>query len=65
MAGNRKSGGQHGAFKSKAQWRFAFATRQPWAHTKAVETTGTPVHGTPQGKAAYGRLPRRKSVRKR
>jgi hypothetical protein len=61
----KKRGGQHGPFASKAQWRYAFATHQPWAHTKAVETTGTPAHGTPQGKAAYAKLPRRKGVRKK
>jgi hypothetical protein len=51
-----------GRMRSKKQWAFLFATHKPFAHRWAVATTGTPVHGTPQGKAAYGRLPRRKGA---
>jgi hypothetical protein len=49
-------------FASKAQWKlFAANPRlKKYFHDKAVATTGTSVHGTPQGKAAYGRLPKRK-----
>ena len=44
------------AFKSKAQWRWAWATRQPWARRHA--------HATPGGKKTrYRRLPRRKASR--
>jgi len=46
--------GSH-AFKSKAQWRWAFATHQTWAHRHA--------HQTPGGKKIrYDRLPGRKSA---
>jgi len=45
---------RHG-FVSKAQWRFAFATDQPWAHSVA--------HKTPGGKKLrYDRLPTRKTA---
>lgn len=39
--------GRH-PFASKAQWRWAFATKQPWAREHAHET------------ASYQALPRRK-----
>lgn len=45
-------------FHSKAQWRWAFATKQPWARRHARRTPG--------GKRTrYRRLPRRKGVRRR
>lgn len=47
--GGRKGGGYKG-FKSKKQWAWAFATKQPWAHKKAHETAGGP-------KIRYRRLP--------
>lgn len=47
-----------GGYKSRAQWRWAFATHQTWAHKKAHETPGGPV-------VRYRRLPVRKGVRRR
>jgi len=44
-----------GGFKSKAQWRFAFATHKPWAREAAHKTAGGP-------KVRYKRLPRRKGT---
>lgn len=44
--------GSH-AFASKKQWRWAFATRQPWARKHAHETPGGK-------KVRYQRLPTRK-----
>jgi hypothetical protein len=42
-----------GKFRSKAQWRWAFATKQPWARKWA--------HQTPGGKKVrYRRLPKKK-----
>lgn len=44
-------GNKHEAgFVSRKQWRWAFATHQPWARKKAHETAGGP-------KARYRRLP--------
>ena len=43
------AGKQGHRFRSKAQWRWAFATKKPWARRWA--------HGTPSFKA----LPRRKT----
>ncbi|QFG13189.1 hypothetical protein SEA_STEAMEDHAMS_4 [Gordonia phage SteamedHams] len=43
-------------FKSKKQWRWAFATKQPWARRWAHATKGGK-------KTRYRRLPRK--VRKR
>lgn len=62
MARRRKSPPK--PFKSKAQWRLFAANPKlkRYFHDKAVATTGTPAHGTPQGKAAYARLPRRKGA---
>lgn len=40
-------------FRSKAQWRWAFAAHKPWAHKAARETKGGP-------KARYRLLPERK-----
>ncbi|QPX62210.1 hypothetical protein PBI_INDLOVU_75 [Mycobacterium phage Indlovu] len=45
----RRGGGYRG-FKSKKQWRWAYATGQPWAHKKAHETKGGKV-------VRYRRLP--------
>jgi hypothetical protein len=53
----RRGKGSHG-FASKAQWRWAFATKKKWAHRKAHETPGGPV-------VRYRRLPARKRARKR
>lgn len=47
-------GGTH-RFYSKAQWRWAFATKKTWAHRHA--------HATPGGKIIrFRRLPTRKSA---
>lgn len=46
---SRRGGTYHG-FKSKKQWRWAFASKQPWAHEKAHRTKGGP-------KVRYRRLP--------
>jgi hypothetical protein len=43
----------HGGFKSKAQWKWAFATHKTWAHKAAHKSR------------AYKTLPHRKGVRKR
>lgn len=54
MARRRGTGG----FKSKAQWRWAFATHKTWARKKA--------HKTPGGKGIrYRRLPARKHARRK
>lgn len=60
MASKKKP---HKPFASKAQWKYFAANPKlkRFFHDKAVATTGTPAHGTPQGKAAYGRLPKRTS----
>lgn len=50
--GGGKRGGYKG-FKSKAQWRWAWATKKPWARKKSHETKGGP-------KVRYRRLPERK-----
>jgi len=42
-------------FKSKAQWRWAFATHRRWARRWAHKTPGGPV-------VRFRRLPRRKTV---
>ncbi|AKF14338.1 hypothetical protein SEA_VINCENZO_76 [Mycobacterium phage Vincenzo] len=43
-------GGGYRGFKSKKQWRWAWATKQPWARKKSHETAGGP-------KVRYRRLP--------
>ncbi|QNO13097.1 hypothetical protein SEA_VIOLETZ_75 [Mycobacterium phage VioletZ] len=43
-------GGGYRGFKSKKQWRWAWATHQPWARKKSHETAGGP-------KVRYRRLP--------
>lgn len=48
----KKKATYHG-FKSKKQWRWAFATKQPWAREKAHKTKGGPV-------VRYRRLPNSK-----
>jgi hypothetical protein len=53
-------GGGHGGrgyrgFKSRAQWRWAWATHQSFARKKSHETAGGP-------KVRYRRLPERKSI---
>ncbi|AHZ95335.1 hypothetical protein SEA_AELIN_75 [Mycobacterium phage Aelin] len=50
--GGRRGGGYRG-FKSKRQWRWAHATKQPWARKKAHETKGGKV-------VRYRRLPESK-----
>jgi hypothetical protein len=57
MARRRRRGGSR-RFTSKAQWRWAFATKKPWARRHARRTPGGP-------KVRYRRLPRRKGARKR
>lgn len=45
-------------FYSKKQWRWAFATKQPWARRHA--------HGTPGGKKVrYRKLPTKSRKKKR
>lgn len=48
----KKRGTYHG-FKSKKQWRWAFASKQPWADQKAHRTAGGP-------RVRYKRLPESK-----
>jgi len=45
-------------FYSRAQWRWAFATHQPWAKKHARKTPGGPV-------VRYRALPMRKSIRRK
>lgn len=52
----RKRGTYHG-FKSKKQWRWAFATKQSWARGKAHKTKGGKI-------TRYRRLPESKSGRR-
>lgn len=48
----------YAGFKSRKQWRWAFATKQPWAREKAHKTKG--------GKGTrYRRLPETKGTRVR
>lgn len=53
----KKRGTYHG-FKSKKQWRWAFATRQSWARGKAHKTAGGKV-------TRYRRLPESKGGRRK
>lgn len=46
----KKKKATYSGFKSKKQWRWAFATKQPWALEKAHKTKGGPV-------VRYRRLP--------
>jgi hypothetical protein len=46
-------GGGYRGFKSKKQWRWAWATKQPWARKKSHETAGGKV-------VRYRRLPESK-----
>lgn len=48
----------HRGYSSRAQWRWAFATHQRFAHRKAHATPGGPI-------VRDRRLPARKGVRKR
>ena len=50
-----KGAAPKGGFRSKAQWRWAFATRKPWARKAAHKTKGGP-------RARYRRLPSRKGA---
>ena len=47
---SKRGGGGYRGFKSKKQWRWAWATHQPWARKKSHETAGGP-------KVRYRRLP--------
>lgn len=49
MARKRKGGGYKG-FRSKKQWKWAFANKKSWARKKAHETKGGKVR-------RYRRLP--------
>lgn len=49
MARKKRKATYHG-FKSKKQWRWAFASKQPWAREKAHKTKGGKV-------VRYRRLP--------
>lgn len=53
MARKKKKKKGYKGFRSKAQWRWAFATKQSWARKKAHETPGGP-------KVRYRRLPKKK-----
>lgn len=53
--GGGKGGRGYRGFKSKAQWRWAWATHQPFARKKSHETAGG-------RKVRYRRLPERKSA---
>ena len=60
MSGRKRAGksggGSHG-FKSKAQWRWAFANGYRWARKKAHKTAGGP-------KVRFRKLPWRKTMKK-
>lgn len=45
-------------YRSKKQWRWAFANKMPWAKKWAHETTGTKKPGTKRGKRAFAKLPK-------
>lgn len=49
-----KLGRPLGGFRSRRQWRWAFASKKPWARTKAHRTKGGP-------KVRYRVLPERKA----
>ncbi|AKF14644.1 hypothetical protein AVJ28_gp75 [Mycobacterium phage Baee] len=49
-SGGGRGGGGYRGFKSKKQWRWAYATHQPWARKKAHETKGGKI-------TRYRRLP--------
>jgi len=49
-SGGRGGGRGYRGFKSKKQWRWAWATGQPWARKKSHETAGGPI-------VRYRRLP--------
>jgi hypothetical protein len=51
----RKGAPPRGGFVSRAQWRWSFATRQPWARRTARKTAGGPT-------VRYRRLPARKGA---
>lgn len=51
--GHGGHGGGYRGFKSKKQWRWAWASGQPWADKKSHETAGGP-------KIRYRRLPESK-----
>lgn len=55
MAKKRKG---YRGFKSKKQWRWAFATKQPWAREKARKTKGGKI-------IRYRKLPESKFSGKR
>lgn len=50
---SRSGGKGYRGFKSKKQWRWAWATHQPWARKKSHETSGGP-------KVRYRKLPESK-----
>jgi hypothetical protein len=52
-SGGHGGGGTYHGFKSKKQWRWAWASGQPWARKKSHETAGGP-------KIRYRRLPESK-----
>jgi hypothetical protein len=52
MPGKKHSSHSYRGFRSKAQWRWAFATKKSFARRWAHETPGGP-------KVRYRRLPRR------
>ncbi|MGI8333460.1 hypothetical protein ACRYCC_26205 [Actinomadura scrupuli] len=54
----RKHKGGKAPFRSKAQWKWAFASKKSFAHRWAHLTPGGP-------KARYRRLPARKTARRR
>jgi hypothetical protein len=53
----RKRKGGYPGFKSKKQWRWAFANKMPWAREKAHKTKGGKV-------TRFRRLPASKHSRK-
>lgn len=46
----KRGGGGYRGFKSKKQWKWAWASKQPWARKKSHQTAGGP-------KVRYRRLP--------
>jgi hypothetical protein len=47
-------------FRSRAQWKWAFANKKDFADKWAHQTTGTTRRGTKRGKKAYAALPTKK-----
>ena len=59
----RRNRGTYAGYRSKRQWRWAFATKQPWAREKAHKTKGG--KGTRYRRLPWSKGSRRKGSRRR